>query len=124
MKYIAFLILLFTISSLNAQTGPDKYWIQFTDKANSQYSIDHPEEYLSFRAIERRNRYNIAVSEQDFPVNSDYVQTIADLGVTILQSSRWFNGISIHTTDLNLLDLIRELPFVLNIKTQSFFNII
>ncbi len=103
--------------NLNAQTGPDKYWIQFTDKANSPFSIDEPEEFLSYRAIDRRNRYNIPIIEQDIPVNPDYVQAIIEIGASIIHSSRWFNGISIHTDDTTMLERIRELSFVAQIKT-------
>lgn len=117
MRYTAFLILLFVISNLNAQTGPDKYWVQFTDKVNSPYSIDQPEEFLSYRAIDRRNRYNIAIIEQDKPVNPEYVQAVFDFGVNIIHSSKWFNGISIQTDNSALLDSIRALPFVAQIKT-------
>jgi len=116
MKFTAILTLLFVINSLYAQTGPDKYWIEFTDKENSPYSIDQPEEFLSYRAIDRRNRYNIIVSEQDLPVNPEYVKTIADFGAYILHSSKWFNGISIQIDDLAILDSISELPFVAKIK--------
>lgn len=39
------------------QVAPDKYWIQFTDKSNTPYSIDRPDEFLSERAIQRRKKY-------------------------------------------------------------------
>jgi len=117
MKYSAFLILLFVITNINAQTAPDKYWVQFTDKANSPYSIDKAEEFLSYRAIDRRSRYNISITEQDKPVNPDYVQGIADFGVHIIHASKWFNGISIQTSDSSILDSLRTLPFVSRIKS-------
>ncbi|MBT4401759.1 MAG: peptidase S8, partial [Bacteroidetes bacterium] len=117
MKYLIMLILICFGGVLFAQTAPNKYWVQFTDKANSPFSIDQPDEYLSYRSIDRRRRYEIAVTEQDLPVNPQYVDTIQELGVTILNRSKWFNGISIFTQDTIVLDQIRNLDFVRSIKT-------
>mgnify|MGYP001610226615 FL=1 len=50
---------------------PDHYCIYFTDKKGTPYSIDKPEEFLSKKAIERREKFNIAITEQDLPVNPD-----------------------------------------------------
>lgn len=111
------LFALFLFTSLLGQTGPNKYWIQFTDKQNSPFSIDRPEQFLSYRAIDRRIKYQIPVTEEDFPVNPDYRLTIEQLHVRILHCSKWFNGLSIETTDMELLDKIRSLPFVREIKT-------
>ena len=40
---------------------PNKYWIEFTDKSDTPYSVFHPEEFLSARAIDRRAKAGIAV---------------------------------------------------------------
>ena len=41
-----------------------KWAVYFTDKNNSAYSIDDPEKFLSERAIERRNKYNIEITDR------------------------------------------------------------
>lgn len=113
---ISILILLLFIfaKSLSAQetAGPKKYWITFNDKANSPYSINSPEQFLSPAAINRRTLQGIAVQENDLPVNPDYVAQIQATGVQVLTKSRWFNAVTIQTEDTNLLATIRALPFV------------
>jgi len=117
MKHFISLFLIVLPLSVFSQTAPDKYWVQFTDKIDSPYSIDQPEKFLSFRAIDRRARYNIDINESDLPVNPAYMNAIDSLGADILHSSKWFNGISIYLTNPLILEDIRELPFVSRIKT-------
>lgn len=116
MRKIAILILSSLFSAiLYAQIAPDKYFIGFTDKNNSPYSIDRPLEFLSQRAVDKRQRLMIMLEETDLPVNETYVETIANLGVTVLNRSKWMNGITIYTTNHAILDSIAGLPFVLNV---------
>jgi subtilisin family serine protease len=95
-----------------SQISQDYYLIEFTDKNDSPYSIEHPEAFLSQKAIERRTKYSIPVSQQDFPVNSTYITAVKDIGVKYIQQTRWLNAIVIKTSDVSKLTLISELPFV------------
>jgi len=105
-------ISLFFSLILLAQVSPNKYWVKFTDKNNSPYSIEQPEEFLSQKAIERRMNQGIEITESDLPVNPSYVEGIADIGVTILNVSKWFNSVTIYTPNSSLLDDINDLPYV------------
>jgi subtilisin family serine protease len=98
-----------------AQIYPDKYFIAFTDKNNSPYSIENPQEFLSQRALERRERFNIAIDEHDLPVNPQYLQAIADIGVQLINPTKWLNGVTISTNDQSKLNEIAALPFVANV---------
>ena len=60
-RLLTLLVMMGYVFSINAQIAPNKYWVQFTDKNDSPYSINNPEEYLSERAIQRRQDYNIAI---------------------------------------------------------------
>lgn len=99
------------------QTAPGKYWIQFTDKSNTPYSISHPEEFLSDRALARRARYHISISEQDLPVDPAYPDSLRRMGVAILNRSKWFNAVTIFTADTSVLSRINQLSFVRQLKT-------
>ncbi|MFW5832317.1 MAG: hypothetical protein ACOCVA_08680, partial [Prolixibacteraceae bacterium] len=57
----------------------DYYWVAFTDKNNSPYSLSQPEEYLSERAIQRRIKQRIPMDSLDLPVNSTYINQVLDL---------------------------------------------
>ncbi len=116
-RILILLVVMATASALAGQTAPDKYWIRFTDKANSPYSIDRPGEYLSSRALERRDRYSIPVNSQDLPVNPAYLDSIRSAGAEILTRSRWFNAVTIQAIDTSILQKIRKLPFVYQIKS-------
>jgi serine protease AprX len=90
----------------------DKYFVEFTDKDNSPYTIENPEEYLSQRAIERRQRYNIPIDQFDLPVNPQYIETVAAIGVEVSNPSKWLNGIVVETNDPGKIAEIGALPFV------------
>jgi hypothetical protein len=98
--------------SFSQTTTFHRYLVEFTDKENSPYSISSPSAYLSQRAIDRRNRYGIPITEADLPVNPSYVQAVQATGVTLLNRSKWLNSISIYTEDSLALVAIRNLPFV------------
>ena len=93
----------------------NRYLISFKDKAGTSFSLSNPAQFLSQRAIERRNRYNIAIDSTDIPVNANYIELVRQSGnVTILNVSKWLNQISIFTTDLVALNAINNLPFVIS----------
>jgi hypothetical protein len=104
------LILIYFVSL--AQIAPDKYFVAFTDKNNSPYSIDQPIEFLSQRAIDRRNKQGIDIDIKDLPVNPDYLAGVEQIGVTLLNPTKWLNGVTIETDDPSKIDLINNLPYV------------
>ena len=109
--FLFFLLILFSIPLLS-QIAPDKYFVQFTDKNNSPYSLSQPEAFLTARALARRAKFHIPVKENDLPVNPQYVQAVANVGVKIINTSRWLNGVTVYTTDAALIDSIGKLSFV------------
>ncbi|MBI3502999.1 MAG: S8 family peptidase [Bacteroidetes bacterium] len=97
---------------------PTKYWIQFTDRNNTPYSISNPSQYLSARAIQRRANQSIPVVQNDLPVNANYIDSVASVpNVTVLNREKWFNAITIQTSDTNAVNTILAFPFVK--KTQA-----
>ena len=99
--------------------APEKYWIQFTDKNNSSYSLDIPQNFLSQRAIERRNRYNIEYRFSDLPVNKNYVDSLKRLGLKILNTSKWLNGAIVESSDIDLLDTITRISFIKQFNSEK-----
>ena len=115
-RLLTLLVMMGYVFSINAQIAPNKYWVQFTDKNDSPYSINNPEEYLSERAIQRRQDYNIAIDNYDIPVNQSYIQAVAGKGATILNPSKWLNGVSIELSDPSVISDIESLPFVQKVR--------
>ncbi len=94
-----------------------KYWIQFTDRNNSPYALWNPSQYLSARAIQRRLNQNIQIAENDLPVNPAYINSVKNVpNVTLLNRSKWFNAITIATTDTNAINTINSFAFVKKVE--------
>jgi len=107
--FIFFVVLYFAGFS---QTAPNKYWVKLKDKNYNEYSINNPEQFLSQRAIDRRNRHNIAIVENDLPVTQIYIDSIEQTGATVILKSKWFNAVTIETSDSSVLTAIENLSFV------------
>jgi serine protease AprX len=101
-------LLLFFASGAIAQTN---YLIYLTDKNDSPYSAEHPEAYLSGKALLRRSKQKIPVTRQDFPVNPQYLKAIKDNGAICRYASRWLNALLVTGTEEQMVN-IRNLGFV------------
>lgn len=116
-RRLAILICVANALQAAAQIGPDTYWVQFTDKDATPYSIGEPEQFLSARSIARRQAQGIAIDETDLPVDPAYISAVLATGsVQLVNRSKWFNAITIRSTDALALDAIGQLPFVSNVR--------
>jgi len=106
-------------SSLSAQIAPAKYWVQLTDKNNSPYSVSNPSAFLSQKAIDRRNKQGIPIKQNDIPVNPKYIDSIRNTGATVINWSKWFNFVTISTTDTIVLNKINSFTFVESVQQVS-----
>ena len=88
-----------------------KYFVKFTDKSNSPYSIGNPTVYLSAKALQRRQLQNISVTDSDLPVNPFYIDSLRSMGATILNPTKWFNGVTIECDSI-VFQNIQSLGFV------------
>ena len=117
-KKLHFLLLWFGLSATIYAQNPTCYRIYLSDKNNTPYSVENPLEYLSQRAIDKRVRFNIPITEQDLPVNPQYKQQILALDplMQLLAISKWMNTITVYCPDSTIVPLIANLPFVDSIK--------
>ncbi|MEM9917782.1 MAG: S8 family serine peptidase [Bacteroidota bacterium] len=90
---------------------PAKYWVSFKDKIGTPYSTDQPEAFLSPRALERRFRHGIEVTEEDLPVNPAYVRKLTEQGAKLHNVSKWLNAAAV-LADSMVVDKLMGLPFV------------
>ena len=113
MRKLSFLLMFLAATMFaQAQVASNIYWVQFTDKNNSPYSIDNPEAYLSPRALQRRANLGISIDAYDIPVNPQYLQAVADCGAELINPSKWLNGVSVHVTNPAVIEAINTLDFV------------
>jgi subtilisin family serine protease len=102
-----------------AQTS--KYFIEFTDKNKSPYSLAKPLEFLSQRSVDRRVKQNISLTSRDLPVNPAYLGQIIGTGAKVWYASRWMNGALIEATT-DQLQAVKNLSFVKQ-ESKSFERI-
>ncbi|HNW99497.1 MAG TPA: S8/S53 family peptidase [Bacteroidales bacterium] len=121
-KTFCILAITFISTEIFAQLAPHKYLIKFTDKNNSPYSLSDPSQFLSGKAIERRIKQGIAYANNDLPVTPAYIDSIRNTGVTLICSSKWFNSVTIYTTDSMALIKIHSFPFVQSIDSIARIN--
>jgi hypothetical protein len=93
-----------------------KFFVGFQDRKPGRYSLSRPAEFLSARAIERRRAQGIAITEDDFPVDADYLGKVQAAGVRLLYATRWFNGAVIETADSLLGENLRKQAFVKEVE--------
>jgi serine protease AprX len=102
-------IMIFLTISAKSQ----KYLVRFADKNNSAFSLSNPSAYLSQRSIDRRSRFNIPLDSTDLPVSTAYLDILRSIpGVTVLNTSKWLNQVSIQVADHSALNKIALFPFV------------
>lgn len=89
----------------------NRYVVTFKDKNGSPFSVNESQQFLSTRAIQRRAKQGIAITENDFPVNPEYVRQLGSTGATVYFTSRWMNAALVQTTP-QIMALVNALPFV------------
>jgi serine protease AprX len=99
----------FYSSDLKAQ---EYYWVGFSDKNGTQYSLSSPVDYLSERAIQRRIKQNIAIDSLDLPLNKNYIDEVVKIGATFIHASKWLNGITVKAETDSFTIKVSKLPFV------------
>ncbi|MBR3572339.1 MAG: S8 family peptidase [Bacteroidales bacterium] len=125
MRKIWFLFLILAGYTAMAQNTPTCYRISLSDKNNSPYSISNPSVFLSQRALDKRARFNIAITEQDFPVNPQYIQQIKaiDANIQVLCTSKWMNTVTVYCPDSTKPATISALPFVTNVLPVADYDL-
>src|SRR5579859_3943841 len=113
MSRLFVVLFLLAASALRAQTN--RYFVTFKDKANTTYSIANPSQFLSQKSIARRARENFVTTEEDFPVNANYVSQVKATGAGVYFTSRWLNGVLIQTTS-SIASTVGALPFVQSVE--------
>ena len=122
MKQILSMVLFFIVITGFSQQIPQKYFVAFTDKNGSPYSISNPQAFLTQRSIDRRTAQGIPIIEEDLPVNPPYVTAVAATGVQVFTQCKWFNGVTVRVTDTVVLASIRALPFVQSVIRVSSYD--
>lgn len=113
------LLLLITIFySFTGFSQTAKYFISFKDKPVSSTLLENPINFLSQKAIDRREKFLIPITENDLPVNQIYVDSLTQLGATVWYTSRWLNGAYV-ALDNTTLEKVKSLGFVTVVEAME-----
>jgi subtilisin family serine protease len=117
MKHVYLLTIVFLLVALSTKAQDARYTVKFKYKPSDGYSLAEPLGFLTQKAIDRRKKQKIKIDSTDLPINSGYLDAIRNVpGVTILNTSKWFNQALVETTDPNAIATINGMPFVAHSK--------
>ena len=133
LSFCSFLLFSFLLFSFLPSYGqnPNCYRITFSNKNDSPYSVDRPEEFLSPRAIAKRERFNIPVIEQDLPVNPHYIDSILNFSSEpsqIISKSKWDNSVVIlypETENCHAIidEMLNHFSFVIDTLPVAYYKL-
>jgi subtilisin family serine protease len=109
-------LLLGPVGAVRAQTTAPalrRYLVSFQDKVGSAYSLSQPQQFLSARALARRQRQGIAVRPRDLPVSATYLAQVRAVSGSpqVLYTTRWLNG-AVLSCDSVTYARVLQLPAV------------
>ncbi len=89
-----------------------RYRVTLRDKKSNEYSLKHPEKFLSKKSLARRKRYALSVDEYDLPISNTYLKHIKQLGLHVYNLSKWNNSVVVETADSSIMARVAQLPEV------------
>ncbi|AQS93345.1 peptidase S8 [Polaribacter sp. BM10] len=106
------LLFLFAITFFQAKAQEDA-WLFLKDKPSAETYLKNPLLMLSQRALDRRNKLNIAVGLIDVPIENTYIETLKTTnGITVLGASKWLNAVHIQATQSDIENAKQNLSFI------------
>lgn len=89
-----------------------QYRLYIKDKNHSDYSLKHPEKFLSQKSLDRRQRQGLKVDSTDLPVSHYYIAQLRQLGLRIMGTSRWHNTVWVESKTDDVAEKVKGLNFV------------
>ncbi len=115
-------LIIFLFSGIKTQAQNYLYLLKLKDKNFSQYSIQHPEDFLSQKAILRREKYHIPITYSDLPLSPFYLKKISQTNATIYTKLKWFNSVIVKIPNDSVLQKLKKLSFIVSIKKLHFHS--
>ena len=110
-----FTILAVKLSFL-AAAQTELVFVYFKDKPNKSVFYNNPLSELSQKSLDRRNRLGIALTDQDAPIESTYIQNVKNLGFTVKDYSKWLNGVAVNAT-ASQINQLSQLAYVDHVES-------
>ena len=110
------LSLLLSLPVLSLEAEYYRFRVYLKDKGDGGFSPDNAMAYLSPKAIERRERQNIAITHSDFPISPAYLDSLKKTGGRIITQSKWAKTVVVENSDSTVADRLTRLPMVDSVK--------
>ncbi len=108
-RFLFLAIILF--SFWNTSEAQDRYAVFLKYKPQDTYSLNQPEQFLTQKALDRRNREGISTDSLDLPVSKKYIDELTEKADNVLYPSKWMNALLLVTDEEGALEM-ESLPFV------------
>ena len=109
-------ILFFGLIAVQLFGQTEDAWVYFKDKPNNAVYFSDPLKMLSQKAMDRRERYGIALDMNDVPVDPSYIDNVrSQTGIMVLAKSKWLNALHVQGSHADIQKL-KDLSFVLSIE--------
>lgn len=105
-RWISLIFTFFTFVQIQAQSDGDFYRVKFGPKPSSGTLLENPEQFLSTKAIERRNHQSIPITTSDIPIPKEWVAQVRNKVIQASPASKWLNEIGIRATPDQLLEVL------------------
>lgn len=90
--------------------------VTLKDKVGTPYSLSRPQDFLSEKAIMRRQRQHIGVDSTDLPVNPAYISEINNVGVSVVSRSKWHNTVLVCARNQSVMKKVEALGCVTAVR--------
>jgi subtilisin family serine protease len=112
------LVMIFLLLGLGVLKAEEMYRfrVYLKDKGESGYSVDRPEEFLSTKAIERRLKRYLPITETDLPISPAYLDSLVCVGATPVVQSRWLSTVVVESEDSLIATSLEALSIVDSVK--------
>lgn len=93
----------------------DLVWVYFDEKP--AFTDENIEQAFSPQGIQRRLTQNIPFTQEDLRVKPEYLKGLKEIkGLELKSTSKWFNAALIEITSNDVLNLVSNLPFVVDFR--------
>ncbi len=116
--FLTFIITLFFSAYSMGQLAPERYVVFFNTKQGTPYTLTQPNEFLSARAIENRNKRGIQIDSLDLPVNPRFIDSLNSVVPRVLYTSRWLNFAVVEASAEQISD-VESFTFVKEFREKK-----
>ena len=132
LRFVLFALFLKVFNPLIAHSKDSSlyYFVYFSNK-NSSFKINKPEEFLSSKAIKRREKFGIQIDSSDLPVNIEYIEEFKRIsGIKVIGASKWLNGLEFTVdktegvTNQQINSILKKISEKPNIKSIKYLGVL